>query len=530
MRKLRNSKIILCSNILLDKNYNNVLNYSENSMLSLVNTKKVAEDNHYSFIRETGTILVDFTYQTCLSANYIAYQNPDYSNKWFFAWIDKVSYKNDRTTEISFIIDVWSTWFSNTTRKKCFVLREHVTDDSIGAHTIPENLQTGDYITKSITEVSELKTCKAVLASTTNPNNISDEGGGTYQNIPSGARYYAYDLALGSDWIDEGVQNLADNGKKSSVVGLFLAPTILTGNATDGQAINNSYSATKLRYNINKITNITGYTPKNKKVLTYPYCYHLLTNGAGGSAILKPELWNDYESSGTIDQGAPGLEIAMALTPGCSITAYPMNYDGDVESIENSLPLAKYPTLNYSVDLYTNWCTENALNISYTYMNGAMGIIGGFINASQAESASDIVNSSTQIASNAQSITSAIYSQFLADRVPPQLAGNVNCGDVNYSNNTITYRILSKTIRPENARIIDEYFSKYGYKINRLKLPNINNRKEWNYIQIGNGEQWVYGGIPTQYLEAINNIATNGTTIWHNHDNIGNYDLDNSNA
>ena len=527
---MRNSKIILCSNILLDKEYHNVLNYTEQTMLSLINSKKIAENTHYSFIRETGTILVNFSYETCLQANYMAYQNPDYSNKWFFAWIDKVSYKNENTTEISFIIDVWSTWFSSTTRKKCFVLREHVSNDALGVITVPENVMTGDYRTRAIHEISELKTCKAVLSSTTNPNDISDEGGGTYQNIPSGARYYAYGLEYGSDWIDEGVQYLADQGKKSSIVGLFLAPAILTGNATDGQAISNSYTPTTLRYKLNKITTIGAYTPKNKKLLTYPYCFHLVTNGAGGSAILKPELWNDYESSGTIDQGAPGWEMKMALTPGCSIVGYPVNYDGDVENIENSLPLAKYPTLNYSVDLYTNWCTENALNVSYAYLNGGMQIASGFANLAQADSVNSIISGDQQVSAGGQTIANAIYSQYLADRVPPQLAGNVNCGDVNYSSNKITYRILSQTIREEYARIIDDYFSKFGYQINRLKTPNISGRKAWNYIQIGNGEQWVYGGIPTQYIDAINKIATNGTTIWHNHDNIGNYDLDNTNA
>lgn len=513
---MRNSKIILCSNILIDKDYKNVLNYSESSMLTLVNSKKVAEDNQYSFIRETGTILVEFPYNTCLNANYMAYQNPDYSNKWFFAWIDKVSYKSDSTTEISFIIDAWSTWFSESTRKKCFVLREHVSDDTIGAHTVPENVMTGDYKLNSITEISELKTCKAVLASTTNPRDISEEKGGVYQNIPSGAGYYAYGLTYGSDWLDSDLQYLTDEGKRSSIVGLFLAPTILTGNATDGQLINNSYTPTSLAYTIDKISTLDGYTPKNKKLLTYPYCYHLITNGAGGSVVLKPELWNDYNSSGTIAQGHPGFTMKMALTPGCSIVGYPNNYDGDVDNIENSLPLGKYPTLNYSTDLYTNWCTENALNIAYSTINGASSTASGIISGSPQQTASGI-----------ETIGNSIWSVLMADRIPPQFAGNINCGDVNYSNNKITYRISKQTIRSEYARIIDEYFSKYGYKINRLKLPNINTRKEWNYIQIADGESWCYGGIPTQYVSMLNDIATKGVTIWHDHDHIGNYDLDN---
>ena len=182
------------------------------------------------------------------------------------------------------------------------------------------------------------------------------------------------------------------------------------------------------------------------------------------------------------------------------------------------------------INSYTNWCTENALNVSYAYLNGGMQIASGFANLAQADSVNSIISGDQQVSAGGQTIANAIYSQYLADRVPPQLAGNVNCGDVNYSSNKITYRILSQTIREEYARIIDDYFSKFGYQINRLKTPNISGRKAWNYIQIGNGEQWVYGGIPTQYIDAINKIATNGTTIWHNHDNIGNYDLDNTNA
>lgn len=526
---MRNSKIILCSNILIDKEYRNVLNYSQTSMLNLVNSKKVAEDNHYSFIRESGTILVDFPYNTCLNANYMAYQNPDYSNKWFYAWIDKVSYKNDHTTEISFIIDAWSTWFSDATRKSCFVLREHVTDDSIGAHTIPENVYAGDYVLRSITEVSELKSCNIVLSSTTNPDNIAEEVGGVYQNVPSGAGYYSYSISDYETLVSD-LQYLTDEGKRSSIVSLFLAPTFLsTATGSTPHKVDMSYTPSTLRYSISKITSIGSYTPKNKKLLTYPYCYHLITNGSGGSIVLKPELWNDYESTGTIDDGHPGFEMTMALTPGCSIVGYPMNYSGDVEAFEYSLPLAKYPTLNYATDLYTNWCTENALNVSYSIMNGAIGVTGGFASALDNKSATDIIGSTSQIASGAQTIANAIYSQYLADRVPPQFAGNTNCGDVNFSNNKITYRITKQTIRTEEARIIDDYFSRFGYQVNRLKAPNIANRKEWNYVQIGDGEQWVFGGIPTQYIDAINKIASNGTTIWHDHDHIGNWSLDNSN-
>ena len=34
------------------------------------------------------------------------------------------------------------------------------------------------------------------------------------------------------------------------------------------------------------------YVPKNNKLYTWPFYYIQVTNGAGGSAILKPELWD----------------------------------------------------------------------------------------------------------------------------------------------------------------------------------------------------------------------------------------------
>ena len=48
------------------------------------------------------------------------------------------------------------------------------------------------------------------------------------------------------------------------------------------------------------------------------------------------------------------------------------------------------------------------------------------------------------------------------------------------------------------------------------------------YVEIGKNESIGFGSVPTSYMEEINNACRKGVTIWHNHDNIGNYSLDNS--
>ena len=88
----RTSKAILAKGIRLDRNYKNILNYTESSMLTLVQNKAVASNLNCSFLRDEGVLQLDIPYGTALTADYLAFQNPAYSNKWFFAFIDKVEY------------------------------------------------------------------------------------------------------------------------------------------------------------------------------------------------------------------------------------------------------------------------------------------------------------------------------------------------------------------------------------------------------------------------------------------------------
>ena len=69
---------------------------------------------------------------------------------------------------------------------------------------------------------------------------------------------------------------------------------------------------------------------------------------------------------------------------------------------------------------------------------------------------------------------------------------------------------------------------KFGYKVNSLKVPNITGRTYWNYVEINKGDVIGFGEIPSVALEQINEIFYKGVTIWHNHANIGNYNLNNT--
>ena len=145
------SEIILAKGIKLDRDYNNVLDYTETQMLELMrsNAHFVAGSTDYSFIRQTrGLVKTNFTYLQALQSNYIAFKNPDYANKWFFAFVDNIEYKGENNTYIYYTVDSWMTWFKSLTIEPCYVVREHTNNDAIGSNTIDEGLAVQDYISE----------------------------------------------------------------------------------------------------------------------------------------------------------------------------------------------------------------------------------------------------------------------------------------------------------------------------------------------------------------------------------------------
>ena len=77
-------------------------------------------------------------------------------------------------------------------------------------------------------------------------------------------------------------------------------------------------------------------------------------------------------------------------------------------------------------------------------------------------------------------------------------------------------------------RVVDNYFTRFGYKVNRLKTPNITGRRYFNYVQVGSSDDVASGSIPQKYMKEINDAFRKGITIWHDHNSIGNYSVSNT--
>lgn len=529
-----NSQIILCRNINVDRQYTNVLNYTESQMLALCRANAVASADNYSFLRTTGTIFVGFPYSQCLQANYIAFQNPDYSNKWFFAWIDDVIFKgNNATTEIKFTIDAWSTWFEKWTPKKCFINRQHVTDDTVGLHTVAENIDIGQIIADSVHTLNNIGSESYfyfVIACNYDPSNQTRYAGvGIYADYPQGSMWFAwlinrFNYATEVNSISDWIYNVTQQGHASDIQTMFALPYQafnLTGDIDETTHLVRTGGGRKLEdtetYSKSSFRQFSDYQQKNNKLLVYPYSFCRVTNNMGGYNDYKIEDFNELDLE---DNPTDNMSFEFIGIPclGYSGKIRPKFYQGIGSNEDESLPLGKYPTLSWSSDAFTNWITQNAINLG-------ISALGTAVSGATQLASGNIVGGSATVATG---IASIIGSMVQASMMPNTAQGNANSGDVSFLYNINRFKILHMRPKKEYLQIIDDYFTRFGYKICKLEMPNISGRRYWNYIEIGGSEEIGTGEVPSKFMETINNACRRGVTIWHNHANIGDYSLNNT--
>ena len=502
----------------------------------------------FTYQRKDGTITLPELVDDIYAYNYVMYRNQNFSNKWFYAYIIEDKFSSPNSTTIKIKTDVFQTWQFDITYKPVFVEREHVNDDTIGAHTLPEGLDVGEYINNDTTPLAPNKLVKDAGNNTINTEmlvcfQVTELLTGMYVNTTrninrtySGLTIFGVEGADDASKIVAGYDYLGKDLNESAIVSIFMAPKEFfqgchTQPATFNYSDNNTYTVTihtpvGTSYpstlldttSISMNSTINGYTPKNNKLFTYPYNYLYVTNNVGTSSAFHYE---DFLSN------TPKFMIAGSLGQGCSMKLAPVNYKGigsnayPSENFTYSIAGSKYPVCAWKSDYYTNWLAQNSGNIGANILSST---IGGFAMGT-AFSGGNVGMGVTMAGVNLVQSTIAAYAEDAkAKIIPDQAHGNANCSDVNFAWRRC-FTAVKMSVRAEYARIIDEFFSKFGYKVNRVKTPNITGRTNWNYVKTI--ECYIRADIPQQDVTELQGMFDKGITFWHNPSTFGDYSQSN---
>ena len=519
--------------------YNQITFASKTAQYNYFNSLPKLEVDNFTYQRKDGTIRFGANFDDIIQYNYVMYRNDAYSNKWFYAFITGMEYLNDNVTAISIKTDVFQTWQFDLTYKRTFVEREHVNDDTYGAHTVPESLETGEYVRSANgTDYyynGEYYLAFQVTELISNMSFPSGSGSRIYNGVYNGLTIIMTDTYSVADHI---VEAYDDASKHDAIISCFYIPKVLCSNATHQDDVvlhgvncrlyypkESGSTATLPNVSINRPTTIDGYTPKNNKLFCYPYCYLYVTNNAGVDITYNFEDWRLNGVSRTVAD----FRMEGVLTQGCSIKCYPETYykmppttaSYTAGGYSYGINGGKLPLCSWNSDYYTNWCTQNAINQP---LSVASSVTSGIIGAGASLLTGNVAGMIGSVANAAIGVGQAIDQKYQASLVPDQAKGNVNAGDFNFSRNK-QFTFYAMTIRNEMAKIIDQYFTMYGYKVNTLKVPNVTGRRNWNYVKtIG---CYIDGDIPQTDMQEIKDMFNNGVTFWHNPSTFADYSQNN---
>ncbi len=483
--------------------------------------------NDGSYMRKDGVLRYPGHIDSIMDYNYCMYRNNNYSNKWFYAYIVNMVYVNDNTTNIVLKTDVYQTWQFNLTWKQSFIEREMLSssDDIAGANLVPESLETGEYKIDGTAEIQDLEPWYIVAYA-------EDTFGHKYNGIFSGIQFYGYsDIELLRAFLFQTKQA----GKDNFIINIFTVPKLAFYPLASINGIMNDDFLSNARpvTLISRPSTLDGYTPRNQKLRTYPYMYVGFNPTSGSSKLYRYE---DFTN------GTPVFNMISEINPNPTVCIIPQNYRGQTgNSLSDIATLNGYPSVSWANDTYNVWLAQNKDIVklqmeqeTFTTRMGqldSMGQIGGSVSTlasgagKKGYDLSAIGSAISQVAGGVkdfyvQDINHEYFQKMQMAEIEKQQK-LPNTGSFGGNNATLLgYSLMDNniftryTIKRQFAERIDKYFDMYGYLTNEVKIPNTNNRPNWNYVKtIGSN---ILANIPQMDLQEIKDMFDNGLTLWHN--------------
>lgn len=504
-----NTDITLCRDVPLDSSYNHTVDFaSPTAAFNYFYSKRYVTVNVNSYQRlERNKLRIECTMEEAIKCNYLYFNNHNFEDKIFYCFITGWEYINNVTTEITYEVDVFQTFWNDVRLLQVFVEREHINVDTVGANTVPENFELGEYVTNGIGTLmptGQQNACVIFLCNFNDDATCSDFFGGFACNVYTGLLPIKKQTIAE---INEFLQRAQDNNRFGSngdgIVAAFMCPW-------NPQTYDVESWALSVPKRISGALN--GYTPKNNKLYTYPYNFLHVRNDVD-SADFKYELFNgDYAT----------FNLQGCIIPEPTLILKPTNYKNYATATEYRMALKNFPQVAINVDVLKVYLAQNAASLPTSMIasgvSNAIGAVGNF-------SVGNIIGMVGNVANVGEAVANKIAQIHDISTKPPQQKGTQSTL-ADYAVSAKMFQADYMSIRGEYAAIIDDYFNMFGYATHRVKQPNVTGRPYWNYVKtIGNTVDAL--GVPDPYLQRMNKAFNDGITIWHNPDSVGYYGYDN---
>lgn len=558
MEIVPNSTLYILKNVPLDKTYDHTIYFANKAAqeAAFIAKKKFkcgvqGDLSALTYVRvNRGVIRVGIPSEQLYDCNYLMFQNKGFqqsgqNDRWFYAFIESVEYINNKTSEIRFSIDVMQTWYFDYTVEDCFVVREHSATDVVGDNTLEEPFAIGDYVADNYETTGLFRDYVVCLAKAANTINVPAIGGIYGNRIYHSVDIATYELnATGIGQLRTDLTGMEIFSSDKYILNIFMCPRGLIQNANQALKTFNVSAPVRGTHYGEDSSDKYYYNPRNKKLLTYPYCFLRVNNLQGTTIDYKYERFNSQ---------TPTFVGFSETTVTPSFVLIPEGYldNNNVASPQSVISINQFPMCGWAT-------TDFAPKVVQAGIAVAGGVVAGVAGA-KAASATSHAGAMNRGLQNAQEMfdrfeigTQELYKwKDRADEASKDLASALETKDAVAVANTIGDYIsnsigvgghistsvppinsmfmggyfdimMSKMhITPEYAKIMDDYFDRFGYTCKRVKRPNTHVRKHWTYTQTANCT--IAGSMPADDEAKICSIYNSGVTFWNNMNEVGEY-------
>lgn len=531
----KDTQILLCKDIPFDNSYKDVVLFhgtgSDEQRYNYFKSKSTGRIFTSQSYQKTNTnkFRLEIPYTEAFNVTYCLFHNPDFStNRWFYAFVTKVEYINNAVTEFTYEIDVMQTYFRVSNLLDCYIERQHATSDNVGDNIVKENFSLGDYIRND--DYNAINLGQKYVYLQMNVSMLGDlfgqERGTDIGQIYDGNTFepITYGNLSIKEYVEEYLGRLSIPNPFETVLSVVVAPIPMGSNK----------NVTHGNFTFKKITSgsLNGYTPKNKKLYTYPYNYCEFKSSANTTFPIRYEFIDGNEIKGSYS-GA----LSNTATFNFSIVNYDLGYP--------IIPVNMGVTCNFNKDF-------SIMHIAQTLSNVGLNIVSPAVPPTEKtthsvstyrqyqnddvrkieEKSSITTDESTTTNGRDQSINYRAIADGIGDLVSYGVTGqgfDTNTNGALYGTANIVW--ASYLCQPSQIlKQIDDYFTRYGYATMKLGKPNIISRKYFNYIKTQGCN--IKTNAPSSDKAKICDIFDKGVTFWHisgtNDTNVGNYSVTNS--
>lgn len=528
----------------LESDYRNTLwfpNVAAQTSYFLGKTVKAYEN--FNYIKKDNTITVPEEIDNLYNCNYIMYQNANFGNKWFYAFIDRMAWASNSSTRLYVSTDAIQTWFFDITYYQSYVDRCHSDTDVAGDNIIPEDfsgIANGGYYQVG---TQDLKPNMLAIFSTTYTDG-TPIGSEKINGIFSGAGYLTSPINIsgGVATVNTWLNTMVRQGLANAVSRIQQYPTNHDTVVT--------YAKHPSHLDCVGSNGLTTYIPTNKKLLSGAFISAYVSL-YGQEIEFNPE----YIAGAQIS-----VQIAVDQTTG-TVGAIVRNYG----SAQNSTMTvtAVIPESTWAYNQYKNdYNLHSASNAIYrrragldrgvNTANSVIGVAGALADVTGAVVdmvtpsglVKDVLNPTTtgisRLASAAQNAVSSAGNAYTyiggIDEITQDLTAiseNYNApavGGVAQSNIFLAAQMTAlsygfKVPPLDIVKRIDKFLTVYGYKQSTYRSINTHARSSWTYIKT-NGLN-ASGNFPDDDMNTIKRAFDKGIFFWSYTASFGNFDQSN---